>query len=704
MKCKNRRILRSLLCLVLTFLMLVTAAPLTAFAAGTEKTYQTGDVIEIGSYPQSEVTDETLKNALATAAGSTDGWTSYAYYIESVQSDFMKYTDVEYNGSKYRGVYFTQYRPQQTTDLTGEAKNTFQDDNGYMTDTQYWFKYEPLKWKVLSSDAGNVILLSENIIDSQQFYNVRKTRTVGGKSVYPNDYEYSDIRAWLNGTFCSSAFSETEKSQLSAVVLDGNRSMNDKVWLLSTDEAQKTDYGFASNTNVTETRQAKGTAYALCQGLQVTNDFSGWFLRSSGSGNGVVYGVYNVGDIYNANVVNTEKYGVRPAIKVHFHSWQSVVTSPTCEKDGFTTYCCTTCNASRKDAFTGALGHNWREQITAPTCTDKGYTTYSCTVCGKTKTENYTDELGHDWGEWTQAKAATCQEEGSEQRVCKNDASHVETRATEKIDHIEVVDEAKPATCEEWGLTEGKHCSMCGKVFVSQEYIPSLGHDWDKGAVNDDIPCTEWGEKVYTCSRCKKTETSLGYSKHAWGEWTIITPATDYTDGLRSHECSKCGTVETEVINKLVATEITVADNYVHVRLLDGYVTTIPGAGKEELVSATGDSTIICKNNKEVDFDGDANAKIETGMKMMILYKDGTVAASRDIVVKGDVDCNGEITVSDARLALRVAVNLEKVSDVAYAAACISHGVNENVNVSDARSILRAAVNLEKPEDWLKDK
>ena len=361
------------------------------------------------------------------------------------------------------------------------------------------------------------------------------------------------------------------------------------------------------------------------------------------------------------------------------------------------------CGVTKTENYTDALGHDWGEAVvTVATCTEKGYTTYSCTVCSVSKTENYTDELGHDWGDWTVVKAATCQEEGSEQRVCKNDASHVETRATEKTDHAWGEAVVTAATCTEKGYTTYS-CTVCG-VSKTENYTDELGHDWDKGVVSEDVPCTEWGEKVYTCSRCKQTETSLGYSKHAWGEWTVITPATDYTDGLRSHECSKCGTVETEVINKLVATEITVADNYVNVRLLDGYVTTIPGAGKEELVSATGDSTRICKDNKEVDFEGDSNAKIETGMKMMILYKDGTVAASRDIVVKGDVDCNGEITVSDARLALRVAVNLEKVSDVAYAAACISHGVNENVNVSDARSILRAAVNLEKPEDWLKDK
>ena len=46
-------------------------------------------------------------------------------------------------------------------------------------------------------------------------------------------------------------------------------------------------------------------------------------------------------------------------------------------------------------------------------------------------------------------------------------------------DHKEVTDAAKPATCTETGLTEGKHCSVCGKVLVEQKVIP-ITHDCDE--------------------------------------------------------------------------------------------------------------------------------------------------------------------------------------------------------------------------------
>lgn len=42
-------------------------------------------------------------------------------------------------------------------------------------------------------------------------------------------------------------------------------------------------------------------------------------------------------------------------------------------------------------------------------------------------------KLGHDWGEWKVTKEATVTEEGTEERVCKHDASHKEQRAISKL-------------------------------------------------------------------------------------------------------------------------------------------------------------------------------------------------------------------------------------------------------------------------------
>ena len=135
-------------------LLLVTSVP----AAGFEGLFATkaeaavsmkdmvasmsvGETVKFGSYPQTDVTS-TMGSELTAAAPDTNDWISYNYYYGDEQSDYMKYYDLTYKGSRYRGVYFTKLRPYRWNKTEGF------NQYGYSTNNVYWFKYDPLVWRI----------------------------------------------------------------------------------------------------------------------------------------------------------------------------------------------------------------------------------------------------------------------------------------------------------------------------------------------------------------------------------------------------------------------------------------------------------------------------------------------------------------------------------------------------------------------------
>ena len=130
MKTKRKNIFKSLLALTLALIMVLGVAPLSELAGvdwagifapkaeALSPTHQVGDIVEFGSYPQSEVTDSSLVSALN---GVSKTWVSYGYYTvkdiyndrrdTKVQGDWMKYAEYIYNGTKSRADTFSQSRP-----------------------------------------------------------------------------------------------------------------------------------------------------------------------------------------------------------------------------------------------------------------------------------------------------------------------------------------------------------------------------------------------------------------------------------------------------------------------------------------------------------------------------------------------------------------------------------------------------------------
>ena len=150
----------------------------------------------------------------------------------------------------------------------------------------------------------------------------------------------------------------------------------------------------------------------------------------------------------NCSEMHTEKCNVT-----------SETTPSTCKDAGKTVYTATAifkeynngeeCKDTKEDTLPLAEHTFGNEVLEVPaTCTENGTKAhFECSVCdklfvldGEKYVEVSAEDLvipatDHDWTDWNVTKEASCTEEGSQTRVCKNDRTHVETEAIAKLPH-----------------------------------------------------------------------------------------------------------------------------------------------------------------------------------------------------------------------------------------------------------------------------
>ena len=246
--------------------------------------------INFGSYPQSEVLDSGMIDRISDA--------EYEY-----AEDSWEIADAWVDGIRYRRV-------------------SQESESGYGTEYHY-YKWEPIKWRVMEYDSGNDILslVADQGLDCQAY------------SSATNPWQSSSLRSWLNGTFYSLAFDRSERDSIiqRQVENSGNPYQGigysedtlDNVYLLSMQEIETPEYGYCSDySQQSLSRQWKVSEYAKAMG-SYTSSQAGiegncwWWLRSPGKENGNVARVYQNGQIDTiGNSVSSDSGTVVPALQL----------------------------------------------------------------------------------------------------------------------------------------------------------------------------------------------------------------------------------------------------------------------------------------------------------------------------------------------------------------------------------------------------
>lgn len=224
----------------------------------------TWDCIWFGSYPQTKIVSSSKENDLYSTLEKANGWD--------------KNNDIIIGKEKYH-----------------RAKKCY-------------FKYEPIKWRVIKCENGEALLLSDIVLDKQK-YNKRLKKV---------SWEKSTLRKWLNKKFMNRAFSSSEQEAIRTTKVinednyyyktDGGNDTLDKIYLLSLSETdEEKEYGFTDSYGMT----IKYSNYADL------DDYQYWWLRTPGEKNISAAAVDMSGEAYVGGGESDMELGIRPVLHLN---------------------------------------------------------------------------------------------------------------------------------------------------------------------------------------------------------------------------------------------------------------------------------------------------------------------------------------------------------------------------------------------------
>lgn len=255
--------------------------------------------VYFGSYPQTEVTDssviEAIEKAIPASASSTG---------DGVDAEVTDESGVK---AKYRRIG------------KGDAQDKRFEKNEYR-----YFKYEPIRWKVLWNDGKSLFVVAEKALD----YKIYDTATENVT------WETCAVRKWLNESFYQAAF---DKEEQKAIVTwdvknedhpdpkygtEGGNDTRDNIYLLSLSEVMDETYGFCRDEDESVSRKAKESGFCNIRGTNYMGEMAKWRLRSPGIYNNFAMYVGFRGEVdkKGQNVSQIYESAICPSLHINLSS------------------------------------------------------------------------------------------------------------------------------------------------------------------------------------------------------------------------------------------------------------------------------------------------------------------------------------------------------------------------------------------------
>lgn len=215
------------------------------------------------------------------------------------------------------GYYTSSYDQERYAKLVAQPRFSdylFSNGDPILQDEVYYFKVEPILWRVLDRSVTEEFLMSEKILDTHIF----DTQT--------EEWASSSMRTWIQQTLYPTIFTPSHQTYIVSKALDNQTTgyssapsftnTVDDMFLLSYDDASNTAYGFGNFTQTIPNRLGLVTDYALAKGaLASTTHLGPWWLRSNGINLFEMNTVILNNGMGEAMIEkHQEGYGVRPSI------------------------------------------------------------------------------------------------------------------------------------------------------------------------------------------------------------------------------------------------------------------------------------------------------------------------------------------------------------------------------------------------------